>query len=141
MAAPSRRRLSDITNTSTATGVGESVSQMQKGNVARLQKEVITLRKELAEKEALIMAQKQQMERLWSSYSLQSRQNDEIIHHNAQICKDLMQARENLKVLQHENAQMTAVHRAIKTELELRLSKTLEQLNSVQENKVNCTVC
>eukprot|EP00249_Psilotum_nudum_P003086 c16412_g1_i1 orf=239-997(-) len=46
-----------------------------------------------------------------------------------------MQAREKLKVLQHSNAQMAAVHKITKVELESKLSEALEQLSSLRANQ------
>eukprot|EP00249_Psilotum_nudum_P003088 c16412_g1_i3 orf=132-467(-) len=95
-----RSRLSDITNTALSIRwtncLEDNVPPLQIANGAQLQKEIASLEKTLAEKEAIIKAQRQELERVWSKYSQMSRQNGEIIQQNGQLYKDLMQAREKV---------------------------------------------
>lgn len=130
---PQRGRLCDITNSAPASlPKHRDENQLSKGSEALLQKELVALKKTLSEKEEIIEAQKVNMEKLWTNYCRKTKQNEDIIQHNVQLHKDLMQARDRLKILQHENAQMSAVHKICKSELELKLTKALEQANSLQ---------
>lgn len=129
-----RRRLSDITNTPVLTKARTQDENLQhsKGSVAQLQKELAVLKKMLEEKEEIIEENKRYMEKLWINYCRKTKQNDEIILHNAQLYKDLMQARDKLKVLQHENAQMSALHKVCKAEMQQKFNEALAQVDRLR---------
>lgn len=136
-----RRRLSDITNIQASTGRTTKphddmvASQLAKGSAVPLQKENIALKKKLEEKEAIIEAQKHNLDKLWQKCCQQSRQNNEVIQHNKQLYKDSLQARDKLRILQHENVQMGAVISVLKisnAELQLKLDEALDQVHHLQ---------
>lgn len=134
--APPRAPLTDISNSpalSSCTKIHDNAfsSQLRRGN-AELQQELEALKKTLKEREEIIDAQKQNMEKLWLKCCRKSRQNDDIIQHNAQLYKDLMQTRDKLKILQHENIQMATVYNISKSELQLKLTEALDHGKRLQ---------
>eukprot|EP00250_Pteridium_aquilinum_P026861 c33722_g1_i1 orf=288-1289(-) len=126
-----RKRLSDITNTPLLlkSGPHNENGQLSKTSSTQLQDELATVKMMLAEKEEIIEENKRCMEKLWINYCRKTKQNDEIILHNSQLYKDLMQARDKLKVLQHENAQMAALYKVCRSEMQKKLDEALEQVD------------
>ncbi|MCO5600942.1 hypothetical protein L7F22_055059 [Adiantum nelumboides] len=111
----------------------ENLQVVQKGVLAQLQEELANVKQMLAEKEAVVAESKRCMEKLWCNYCRKSKQNDEIILHNSQLYRDLTQARDQLKILQHENAQMSAVYKACKLEMQEKLNEALEQVDRLKK--------
>ncbi|MCO5600777.1 hypothetical protein L7F22_054892 [Adiantum nelumboides] len=131
-----RKKLSDISNTPILLKSrihDENLQLAQKGALAQLQEELANVQQMLAEKEAVVAESKRCMEKLWCNYCRKSKQNDEIILHNSQLYRDLTQARDQLKVLQHENAQMSAVYKACKLEMQEKLNEALEQVDRLKK--------
>ncbi|KAH7290936.1 hypothetical protein KP509_30G070000 [Ceratopteris richardii] len=127
---PQRARLSDITNTAPASlSKRREDDHPAKTSDAHVQKEMASLRKALVEKDKVIQAQKVKMEKLWSKYMSKTKQNEDVIRQNGCLFKELIEARDSLKVLQHENAQMVAVHKAVKSELQAKLARALEKVD------------
>eukprot|EP00250_Pteridium_aquilinum_P008609 c18075_g1_i1 orf=41-1171(-) len=131
---PQRMRLSDITNIAAPVSSSKhrEENHVPKQSETQLHKELANLKKVLAEKEEIIKAQKVNMEKLWTNYTLKTKQNEDIIQQNARLYKDLMQARDRLKILQHENVQMAVAHKVQKSELQAKLAKALEQADFSQ---------
>ncbi|KAH7427946.1 hypothetical protein KP509_10G068500 [Ceratopteris richardii] len=122
-----RKKLSDITNTPilAKSRLYDDSTQF----VAQLQEELDTLKQLLEEKEGILAESKRCMEKLWFDYCRKSKQNKEITLHNSQLYKDLMEARDQLKILQHENAQMSALYKACKSEMQAKLKEALEKVD------------
>ncbi|MCO5605547.1 hypothetical protein L7F22_059730 [Adiantum nelumboides] len=138
---PQRARLSDITNTAPlGFSKHREDDHVVKARETELHKELANLRKSLAEKERLIHAQKVNMEKLWNNFNRKTKQNEDIIRHNGCLYKELMQTRDKLKVLQHENMQMASAHKAIKSELQAKLAKALEQAALCQKEAGPCGI-
>lgn len=129
-----RARLSDITNTTTASFSKHRDENHHSSKVSetQLHKDLATLKKIIAEKEEIIEAQKENMEKLWTNYTRKTKQNEDIIQQNARLFKDLMHARDRSKILQHENVQMAAAHKVYKSELQAKLAKALERADNSQ---------
>ncbi|KAI5068026.1 hypothetical protein GOP47_0016371 [Adiantum capillus-veneris] len=131
-----RKKLSDLSNTPILLKSrihDENAQLAQKGTLAQLQEELANVNQMLAEKEEILAESKRCMEKLWCNYCRKSKQNDEIILHNSQLYRDLTQAQDQLKVLQHENAQMSAVYKACKLEMQEKLNDALEQANRLRK--------
>lgn len=126
-----RKKLSDITNTPLLhkSRAYDENDQLSKESSAQLRDELADVKKMLAEKEEHIEENKRYMQKLWINYCRKTKQNDEIILHNSQLYKDLMQASDKLKILEHENAQMSALYKVYKSEMQQKLNEALEQVD------------
>ncbi|KAJ7266857.1 hypothetical protein O6H91_21G063800 [Diphasiastrum complanatum] len=137
-----RRRLSDITNLPTSAGRADSgddssSNHLQKNHEFQLQKDVAILRKMIIEKDATIQAQAAHIQKLSTDLRQKSAQNEELIQHYCRLYKDFTQARDELKLRQHEYSQMTIVYKIDKSELQLKLAEINEQLNQLLQEKLN----
>ncbi|XP_024363531.1 uncharacterized protein [Physcomitrium patens] len=142
-----RHRLSNITNlvnSSSWSNENEPVKNMCSNSELQLQQEIKKLLQINAEKDVVIAEKDQGIESqrlfmfkiqrdFYTNICKRSQQNEEIVGFNTRLSKELSNVRDQLKLLHHEYTQMTLVYRLNKSELEMRLTETQEQLKRVSE--------
>ncbi|XP_024516169.1 shugoshin-1-like [Selaginella moellendorffii] len=117
--AAQRRKLANITNL-----------QFVEENPVKVE-----LQQDVAKLKSQVEAQAAHIEKLELALEQKSAQNEEIIQHYYRQYKELEQARQEMKLLQHEYTQMCSVYRISKSELQSQLEEANEQIRRLTEKE------